>query len=612
MHFDIRSSLLTSFVTSCLGAVLIALLWRQNRRRFPGIGYWLADAVLKALAFLLIGARGRVPAWLSIIGAGTMAVAGLTCLYVGLEEFFDRRTSRVRHVIGVVAFALLYGWLTFVHPSLALRNASFSVALAWIAAQSWWLIERRADPSMRRSARFVSWVMVSLVAVGVLRALFMFREVGLSRDFLESGPISAVVVVLYNIQAVLLVYGLSLLINERLIVSAEGEHQKFAAAFEFAPYAMSLSREEDGSIVEVNQGFQALTGLRPEEVIGKTSAEVALWEDADARQRFGDELARDGSVRGVDFAFRRRDGAARTGNISATRLSWNGVAHVSSSVVDVTEQRKNADELADYRRRLEQMVEQRTVALSVAKEAAEAANRAKTAFLGTMSHELRTPLNAIMGMTEVARLAATDPEQDAQLAMVSRAGGGLLRLVTDLLDLSQLEANRLSLQPVGLTLRAVFADLRGLVTEEATKKDLALTFELPDDLADRPVRGDRGRLVQVLYNLVDNAIKFTDRGGVQVGAALVEEATGTLRVRFTVVDSGPGISPADRGRIFRPFEQLESSLTRRHGGAGLGLAITRRLVEMMGGSITLTSEVGRGSTFSCDVALDVAERAAHA
>ncbi len=603
MQFDIRSSLLTSFVTSCLGATLTALLWRQNRRRFRGIGYWVADAGLKALAFLLISLRGQVPRWLSIIGAATLALTGLSCLYVGLEEFFDRRTSRVRHVIGLGAFTALYAWLTFGHPSLALRNAAFSMVLAWIAGQSLWLIERRADPSMRRSARFVSWVMASLVMLGVIRTLLMFREAGQSRDFLESGRISAAVVVLYNIQAVLLVYGLSLLINERLIVTVEGEHQKFASAFELAPYAMVLSREPESTIVEVNQGFVALTGHTPEQAIGRTADALALWEDPGVEERIRRELSQPGSVHGIDLGFRRRDGDVRTGSLSATPLVWNGVAHVLSSIDDVTEARRNTAELAEYRRRLEQMVEQRTVALSVAKEAAEDANRAKTAFLGTMSHELRTPLNSIMGMTQLAEMAATDPEQKAHLEQVEVSSRVLLRLVTGLLDISQLEANRLSLDRAPLTLRAVFADLRGLASADAAKKGLALTLELPDELADRPLYGDHGRLVQVLFNLVDNAIKFTERGSVKARAALVGEGP-KLRILLAVDDTGPGIAAADRGRLFRPFEQLDGSLTRRHGGAGLGLAITRRLVEMMDGHLTLTSELGVGSTFACEAALE--------
>jgi PAS domain S-box-containing protein len=267
------------------------------------------------------------------------------------------------------------------------------------------------------------------------------------------------------------------------------------------------------------------------------------------------------------------------------------------TATDITASKEATAELERHRHHLEDMVAERTLALSVAKEAAEAASRAKSVFLANMSHELRTPMNVIMGMTELARRRTTDSKVNDQLGKVLGSAQRLLMIINDVLDISRIEADRLALESRRFRLGDVLDQVTGVTEHQAAAKGLALVVEIAPGLADRPLQGDPLRLGQILLNLASNAIKFTPSGSVSIRAGAIEERDGRTLLRFEVEDSGIGISPEHQERIFLSFEQADGSTTRRYGGTGLGLAISRRLVQMMGGDIGVVSRPGAGSTF---------------
>ncbi len=233
--------------------------------------------------------------------------------------------------------------------------------------------------------------------------------------------------------------------------------------------------------------------------------------------------------------------------------------------------------------------------LAEAKEAAEAANRAKSAFLANMSHEIRTPLNAIAGMTHLIRRSGITPQQADWLDKSDMAGQHLLEIINSVLDLSKIEAGKLVLEEVDVSVAALVGNVAAMLMPKAQEKGLQLNTD-----ADFPLlrlSGDPTRLQQCLLNFANNALKFTEQGSVTLRTVVVAERHDAVQLRFEVIDTGIGIAPEAMGRLFSEFEQADNSTTRRYGGTGLGLAITRKLARLMGGDAGASSEPGLGSTF---------------
>ena len=248
---------------------------------------------------------------------------------------------------------------------------------------------------------------------------------------------------------------------------------------------------------------------------------------------------------------------------------------------------------------------QRTmVALEQARDQAENASRAKSAFLANMSHELRTPMNAIMGMTSIALRRAADPQLVDKLTKIDNASHHLLSVINDILDISKIEAERLTLERVSFKFGLVLENLLGMVGQRAAEKGLTLQVDLPSTIARQSFMGDPLRLGQILLNLTGNAVKFTAHGSITVRIVRLEETPADVLLRCEVVDTGIGISPEDQRRLFIAFEQADGSMTRKYGGTGLGLVISRRLAELMGGNVEVASIPGQGSTFWLTLRLD--------
>ncbi len=275
--------------------------------------------------------------------------------------------------------------------------------------------------------------------------------------------------------------------------------------------------------------------------------------------------------------------------VEFNRLS-SDIGHMAGAIL------AREQELRDLNTQLEARVDERTVALSLAKEAAEEANRAKSIFLANMSHEIRTPLNAINGMALLIRRAGLAPEQSNRLGKLEAASEHLLEVINMVLDLSKIEAGKLVLEEAVFEPATLFENVRSMLHERVLEKHLQLICELPANL---PVRliGDQTRLQQCLLNYASNAVKFTEQGSVALRVAIQADEAEHVTLRFEVEDTGIGIAPEAQARLFNAFEQADGSTTRKYGGTGLGLAITAHIATAMGGEVGVRSEPGQGSTF---------------
>jgi PAS domain S-box-containing protein len=371
--------------------------------------------------------------------------------------------------------------------------------------------------------------------------------------------------------------------------------QRFSSVFNSSPIAASIATAEDGRFVQVNQNYHRDFGWTNEDLIGRTSVEVGLWQDDAVREPWADALRREGRVLDHEVVWIKKNGEPCIVSISAEVTELDGKSCILAFVLDISEKKRLSAELDQHRNHLEELVARRTEQLARARELAETANRAKSAFLANMSHEIRTPMNAILGLAHLLRRGSPTPAQADQLAKIESAGDHLLSIINDVLDLSKIEAGRLELEEKDFNLGILLDNVYSMIADQARAKGLAV--EVDPQLVPLWLRGDATRVRQALLNFAGNAVKFTDSGFVALRALLLDESADGILVRFEVEDTGIGISPVEQGHLFKAFEQADVSTTRKYGGTGLGLAISQRLARLMGGDAGVDSTFGQGSTF---------------
>ncbi len=299
--------------------------------------------------------------------------------------------------------------------------------------------------------------------------------------------------------------------------------------------------------------------------------------------------------------YRCKDGSIRNFLVSAKAMELAGQGRLAIVWNDITERKQVEKDLENYRNHLEELVAKRTVELAQAMDAAQTASRSKSAFLANMSHEIRTPMNAIIGLTHMLGRDIDNPRHAQQLEKISGAAHHLLGIINDILDFSKIEAGKLSLDATDFDIDNVVTSTCQLLTDRVQEKGL----ELVADISALPtfLHGDSLRLRQILLNFLSNAVKFTEQGSVTLRASILEERDADILVRFEVRDTGIGMTHEQQERLFKAFEQADSSTTRRYGGTGLGLAISKRLAELMGGQLGVSSQPGMGSCFWIDLPL---------
>jgi PAS domain S-box-containing protein len=377
-----------------------------------------------------------------------------------------------------------------------------------------------------------------------------------------------------------------------------------------------ITIDERGIIETANPAAERLFGYALSELIGVNVKLLMPPPDRDRHDTYLDNYRRTGERKiigiGREVVGRRKDGALFPMELAISEINVGGRRMFTGLVHDVTQRKQAEEELRAARDELESRVRQRTAelertnaALAQANEAAVAANRAKSAFLANMSHEIRTPMNAIIGMTELVLQSRLDPRQRDFLKIVAESADALLRLINDILDFSKIEAGKFQLDCATFDLSESLGDTMKSLAVRAQTKGLELICRIRPDVP-LLVRGDRDRLRQIVVNLVGNAIKFTERGEVELDVRREGGTDGEADLHFVVRDTGIGIPPEKQKVIFEVFEQADLSMTRRFGGSGLGLAITARLVDLMNGRLWVESEPRRGSTFHFTIQLAVA------
>ncbi len=560
----------------------------------PGLMHQLVGAPL--LSGMAIGGNGRVivatdPAHL---GRQAVSIPGFDPRWIGAavpaEQFFPRADAlaAVLQLRGSVSGTLLY--TVVVTVSMAEANAEKQAIAFWGVAGS------------------LLFILLSSAAIVLITQRLITRRVQASLGVLkqvEEGMLDARIPVSAADELGELQLGINSM-TEKLATLLK-EHRRNAeelrassrlldSIIDNIPNMIFLKRAGDLRFVLFNRAGEQLLGFNRQELLGKNDYDFFPREQADFFTAKDREVLAARAL--VDIPEETIDTRGGKRILHTKKLALRDGAGEAEFLLgiseDITERKRDAEELLRHRDHLEELVATRTGQLAEAKAAAEAANHAKSMFLANMSHEIRTPMNAILGLTHLLRAQAT-PEQLDRLDKIDGAGHHLLSIINDILDISKIEAGKLQLERSDFALSAVLDHVRSLVGESARAKGLEIFVE--GDSVPLWLRGDAMRLRQALLNYASNAVKFTEKGGITLRAQLIEESGDELLVRFEVADTGIGIDPDKLADLFQAFEQIDASTTRKYGGTGLGLVIARRLALLMGGDAGAESAPGRGSTF---------------
>lgn len=374
------------------------------------------------------------------------------------------------------------------------------------------------------------------------------------------------------------------------------------AAIAFDTQEGIIITDPDANIVRVNQACTCITGYDVDELVGQNPRLLQSGRQTpEFYIKMWDSLMHTGQWSG-EIWNRRKNGEIylQWASLTAVRDEQDNVTHYVGSFLDISELKEKQLQL-----------EYQTQELSAARDAAEAAARAKSEFLSIMSHEIRTPLNGILGMTQLLTDTRLDEEQHEYLEIITHSGNALLIIINDVLDLSKMEVAKMELELLEFNLEQTAFEVINLLSIKAREKNLDLIFDYTPDCP-QSLLGDAGRIRQILINLIGNAIKFTEQGHVLLEISCQGTSTSEqidheyVQLSFKIEDTGIGISPENQSRLFDSFSQADGSTTRKFGGTGLGLAICKKLVNLMNGDISIESSPGQGATFLVNINLAVA------
>ena len=393
--------------------------------------------------------------------------------------------------------------------------------------------------------------------------------------------------------------------TEKALIASEDRQRTILNSIGEGVYGV----DRNGICTFINPTALAMLGRDEREVLGRDPHTLFHDRHPDGTSYPPSECptvatCQDGITRRETEWFWRKDGVGFPVQLTATAQRRDGELVGAVAVfADISESVRTAEELDRYRHHLEELVDERTHELAVARKAAEAASQAKSTFLANMSHEIRTPMNAIRGMAHLIRRDGLSPVQSERLEKIDSATEHLLSVINDILDLSKIEAGKLTLDRDVVNIPRLVTRAAAILGERIRTRGLELAIEI-DDFPE-PLLGDPTRITQSLINYLGNAIKFTEQGRIVLRARHLATQDKTIDVRFEVEDSGIGIAEEKLACLFNAFEQADNSTTRKHGGTGLGLSITRRLAELMGGTAGAESRLGEGSTFWFTTRLEI-------
>ncbi|MEW6079649.1 MAG: PAS domain-containing sensor histidine kinase [Thermodesulfobacteriota bacterium] len=605
--FDMRTILFGHLITSIVCAVIVVQLWRQNRTRFAGLTFWMIDFIFQVVAVLLVIMRGVIPDWTSMVFSNTLVISGAILGLMGMERFLEKQGTQIHNCFLVIIFIFVHSYFTFVQPNLSVRDLNLSTALLLICLQYVWLIWHRVEPGLRSLAFGVGAVNFLYCLVSSIRIVNFFITPHEDRSYFQPGIFDILILLSYQVLFILLTYSFVLMVNKRLLADISFQEEKFSKLFQSSPYAIILTRMSDGCIINVNQGFVALTGYQREEAVGRKSLDFPFWQNKEDRDAAIAVLLKNGRVRGMEYQFHTKNGERVVVLLFMEIILINGQQHVFTSFNDISQRKLAEEQLHELNENLQKRVELETKRRMVQERLLTEHSRqaAMGNMIGAIAHQWRQPLSTL-GMM-IQRISAAGSMQELTGQQMDDFKINAMRQIeymSDTIDefrnFYQTEKTRSPFQP-----RVCFEDAIRLLENQLASRNITVTMTCPKE-ADIFLNAYQNEFKQVVLNLLINARDaILDRrtfsgapeaGLIEVSCFLSPENTWVMDIH----DNGTGIPDQIVELIFNPYFTTRQD----KGGSGIGLYISRLIIEeSFKGRISLTHRK-EGATFRIELPLE--------
>lgn len=570
----VTASFIYALITIISTIVITFLLW-QYKTRYNGVYKIIYCFVFQIIALVLILFRKNIPFFISFDLANLISIIGVLSFYLGIEAYTEKKSSLIPNLVLFVIFSFLQLYFILWNPNSTMRWVSVSLLWLIIFSESTWLLLFRVSKSKFRLTIPVSIICLCFCLLCLVKVFKVIHGIYSQEGFLYTTQFDVIAITILVLLVVMLTYSLENMFSRQLHIDLKAGEEKFSKAFKTSPYGLIITRISDAIIIEINQGFQNISGYTFNDLLGKTARVDIFWVNPEDRKFISRELSLNGKIYGLELNLRKKSGEIITCLLSSEKIHIDKEECILTSIQDITQRKEYELELIS------------------SKEKAEESDRLKTAFLQNISHEIRTPMNAIIGFSSLlGEPDLTVENRDLYIDLMTSSSNHLLTIVNDIIEISNIEAGFARLREEAVNLNSIITSTALRYRFRADKK--GINIEVKKGLSDHDsvIHADKTKLVQILTNLLDNALKFSDTGEISFGYQLKNNF-----LEFFVSDKGIGIPYDKQEKIFERFYQVEYSSSRPYEGTGLGLSITKAFIEMAGGKIWVESEPGKGTTF---------------
>jgi len=609
MNFlDIKTVLFVHAVIDIVCTLMILLLWRQNRRRFPGLLLLVYTFVFMTVSLTLIGLRGIIPDLISIIFANFLLVTGVFLCYAGLERFVAQKSSHTFDYLLLMVYAVAQVYFTYVLPDLATRIFLSSSTMLIFSIQGLWLMLRRVPPYVRRYTLEVGLSFGAYALVNAIRALEVIAGPHPANHLLRSGNFQAIMLIAYQMMFVVFTYTIILMINKRLNLEIQSQESKFSKIFQSSPSCIIITGVSDGFILDANESCFDVLGYRPDEIIGRTTLDIRLWNSEKERNAIITTILEQGRMRDVEYQLPKKNGETMTGIVSTEIIDINERRYIMAQITDITNLKRAEEKLKDLNANLQQKIEEETGRRLIQERIM--AEQSRLAAMGKMinaiAHQWRQPLSTLAMI--VQRMYAQAAMKKMTVAQLDDFKGGAMRQINHMSD--TIEGFRNFYLPekekVSFSPHACIQEVIKLVSSQFTHNNIMIDLNLEEE-SQRFIRSYPNELKQVLLNLLGNAkdailsrladCDKPDAGQIRIHCYLAKGNS----LWIDISDNGGGIPDDVTRQLFQPYFTTKAE----SGGTGIGLYMSKMIIEeSFHGRLSLVQGTEQ-TTFRIELPLEV-------